>query len=140
MTADRNDPGYEPRFDLDYEFGRQGELWVDSVVQALRTERAEVKTDGRVSRTGNLYVEFECRRRDGWQRSGLATTQSDVWVFVLGSSGMALVVKTDVLKELCRPLWKAGKVAAETDGSHPTKGVLLPLNLLVAYVRERRVA
>lgn len=140
MTVDRFAKGYEPRFDIDYEYGRQGELWIDSVADALKTERAEVKTDGRCQQTGNLYVEFECRRRDGWHRSGLATTEADVWVFVIGDTGIAIVIKTEVLKAICRPLLKQGKVAEERDGSHPTKGVLLPLSHLIAHCRARVAA
>lgn len=137
MTLARLSEGYEPRFDIDYEFGRQGELLIGSVIEALKTESAEVKTDAQSLRTGNLYVEFECLRRDGWHRSGLATTEAEVWCFVLGTTGLALVVQTEALKEICRPLRRAGKVAEERDGSHPTRGVLLPIAHLVTETRKR---
>lgn len=67
--------GYEPRFDLDYARGRQGELFVEAVRDAIQTERCEVKRDDRSVETGNVYVEYQCLRRGKWTKSGIATSR-----------------------------------------------------------------
>lgn len=137
-TTDRNADGYEPRFDVDYEYGHQGEMWVTNVVDALKKDRVEVKRDGKFHQTGNLYVEYECWRRGGWRQSGIATTTAELWVFVLGSSETAIVIPTQLLKNVCRDLWRRDPrpVAEEKDGSHPTRGVLVKLSYLMAVIQK----
>lgn len=132
--------GFEPRFDIDAAYGRQGELFIGSVISALRDGSAEVKTDAQSLRTGNLYVEMRCWRRGQWRKSGLATTTAETWSFVLGTTGLALVVAVDLLKSIAGDLWRAGRVAEERDGSHPTKGVLVPIARLINDARRRGAA
>lgn len=131
--------GYEPAWDLDLEYGRQGELWVADTAEAIRSGSAEVKRDGRWYQTGNLFVEYECRRIGEWRPSGLATTDADVWVFKLGDLGVGLIVETGLLKEYCRELHHRGSVAEQLAGSHPTKGVLLPLAYFLSWLQRRQV-
>lgn len=59
----RKADGYEPRFDIDASYGRQGELFVSSIIDALTGGSVEVKRDSRFAKTGNVYVEYECRKR-----------------------------------------------------------------------------
>jgi hypothetical protein len=138
--TDRHAEGYEPRFDVDYEYGHQGELFVGFVIEALKRDRVEVKRDARYSQTGNFYVEYECRRNGHWCKSGIATSEAELWAFVLGDSGMCVVIPTQSLKELCRQRFRQRHVAAELDGSHPTKGVLVSASSLLAWAKERRQA
>lgn len=135
MTIDRRARGYEPRFDLDYEVGSQGELWTENIVDALAHDRVEVKTDQEALRTGNLYVEFECLGRGGWRRSGIAITQAEIWVFVLQPQGLALVITTDLLRRAAREHYP-DRVRECTRGSHPTKGVVIPISLLITEARR----
>lgn len=134
--TDRNGDGYNPDFDIDFKYGRQGELFVTSVRRAMEEGRVEVKRDGKFAETGNLYVEFRCFRRGKWRPSGLATTDAELWVFVLGDSETALVVPTELLKSICRDLYERGRIAEERDGSHPTKGVLVKVSHLMAEIRR----
>jgi len=123
--------GYEPRFDIDYEYGRQGELFIADVVAALRDNRVEVK---RKSYEDDLfYVEYACRKRGDWAESGIATTEAELWAFVIGESAVAVVVTTERLRDAAAFVWKhmPGMRKEETDGSHPTKGVLVPFVMLV---------
>jgi hypothetical protein len=122
----------EPRFDIDYEYGLQGELYVSDIRRAIEADRIEVKRDSRWSATGNVYVEFECKGR----KSGIATTEAELWAFVLGDTNIAVFIPTATLKEFARRLHRAGRVAQETDGSHPTKGVLVPLPALFAFAAK----
>lgn len=133
MDIDRISDGYEPRFDIDIERGRQGEMFVLGILEALKEggSRVEVKRDDRSQETGNIYVEYQCRRRDGWAASGIAVSEAQIWVFVLCLGDLAVCVSTERLKQLARVAYRRGRVAEETDGSHPTKGVLIRLTDLV---------
>lgn len=138
MTAvDRFAPEYEPRFDIDAEYGRQAELFVDDIRAGLRDGSVEVKRDGRWKDTGNLFVEFKCLRRGKWEPSGIATTAAEVWVFVI--ERLAVVIPTDLLKEESRKWFHRGRVTGGGEtGSHPTKGVLVPLSGLLEFVRSNK--
>ena len=130
--------GYEPRFDIDNRYGHDGERLVGDVIQGMVTGCTEVKRDGMFHKTGNLYVEYECHRRDGWHKSGIATTEADAWAFVLGESNVVICIATSVLKEIARDRYRQGHTAEETNGSHPTRGVLIPAALIVEHARWLR--
>jgi hypothetical protein len=131
--------GAEPEFDIDYEYGRQGEMFVTSIRKAMQEDRVEVKRDGKFAETGNLYVEFACLKRGKWSPSGIATSTSEAWTFVLGDSEVALTLSTELLKDVCRMAYRQGRIAEEKDGSHPTKGVLLKVSTLMAYLRRHKM-
>lgn len=139
MTVDRLSTGYVPEFDRDAEVGRQGELWVDSVADALAAGTAEVKTDERALLTGRVYVEFECRTASGWQPSGIARTKADVWVFVLGRQ-VLVAAPTSLVLRVARRAWRAGNRAECVRGSHPTKGVVIPLTVLLTWALDEVAA
>lgn len=141
--------GRQPDFDIDLAYGEAGESWVHDVVGGAT--KGEVKRDGLFPSTGNIYVEYQCRGRDGiWRPSGIAETKSELWFHILGDTGAALVMSTARLKDYCRPLVRLGKTAEEKDGSNPTKGVLVnvvdfvaslsPLALAGAKRRQERLA
>ena len=138
MSSDlRKADGYEPRFDIDAEYGRQGELFVSSIIDSLTKGSIEVKRDSRFAQTGNVYVEYECRKRGNWTKSGIATTEAELWAFVLGDSNVVFVVPTSSLKELVLELWRNPKNRREeTDGDCPSKGVIVPVNQLVAWAKK----
>lgn len=138
MTSERMAEGYEPRFDIDAEVGHQGEMFVVDIISALQHGSCEVKTDERASLTGNLYVEYECKTRTGWQPSGIATTSAEVWAFVVGP--LALCIPVAVLKDIARHYHRQGNRAECIRGSHPTKGVLVPWRHLLLRVRQAEAA
>lgn len=138
-TVDRMADGYEPRFDIDMEVGRQGEIFITSVIDSLKDGASvETKTDVRALQTGNIYVEFECFRLGQWRKSGIATTEAEVWVFVLGVA--ALCIPTETLKVLARLRWHAGGVREQPRGSHPTKGVIIPIPWLLRELANQAKA
>src|SRR5688572_20048700 len=92
----------EPRWDLDYKAGRQAELWVQNLRKSLEEDTIEVKLDRRFPDTGNIYVEYECKRRGSMRPSGIATTTSRLWIQVLVEDELALIISTDRLKEIAR--------------------------------------
>jgi hypothetical protein len=123
--------GREPRFDLDAEYGHQGEMFVRDVVAGMAEGTIEVKRDRRWVDTGNLYIERQCKRMGEYRPSRIETTAAELWAFVLGDTGCMLVVPTDVLRSEIRH----GGHAEETDGSHPTKGSLVSSQRLLARLR-----
>jgi hypothetical protein len=96
--------------------------------------RIEVKHDKRAIELGTLYVEYECRG----QPSGISTTQADLWVFVIDLSHCAIVLSTERLKDIARHAYKDTRNHRECRaGSHPTKGVAIPLADLMPLVIGR---
>lgn len=135
--ASTSDSKPEPRWDIDYEVGRQAEIWVSDLRKELQSGTVEVKRDRRTVETGNIYIEYECFRRGKWHPSGIATTAANLWLFVLIESELAVVITTERLKQMARQAYRLGRRVEETDGSHPTKGVLLPVaTVIAAMLRE----
>jgi hypothetical protein len=130
-AADRLTDGYEPAFDIDYEFGRQGELFVASVVEALAAGDAtvEVKRDAKIVHTGNVYIEYRCLRGGAYQPSGIADTKADLWAFVLPAN-VLIVAPVENVRELARRHYPRRKAEC-VKGDHPTKGVAIPVGLFV---------
>lgn len=132
---------YEPRFDIDLARGWKAEAWTGEVVEGLRNGRVEVKADDRFADTGNLYVEYACRGRDGlWRDSGIALPDgSHVWVFRLHGQ-VAVVITADLLRRVVRRQIRHGRIAEHPFGENPTKGALVPLSTLLALARQEAAA
>lgn len=83
-------------FDLDLEFGVEGENFVKDLLTDGKT--VEVKRDRKWKDTGNLYIETECffTANEMWGYSGLSVTKAKYWAFVL--EDMILIAPTDALK------------------------------------------
>ena len=129
--TDRLAEGYEPRFDIDYsEVGRPGELFVMGIIEGLKSDRVEVKTDQVSQTTGNIYVEYACKKQGQYKPSGLAVTEASLWVFVLELGDLAIAVSVERLKELFADGWRNGKRRKCIRGGYPTKGVVIPIATL----------
>lgn len=124
------DTARQPNWDIDRQIGEHAELWVSDIRRSFERGTVEVKNDTKALSTGNLYVEYECRRRGAYVPSGIATTKADAWVFVVKQDEFAIVFATDALRQICST--PGIRKAEEKDGSHPTKGYLLPMRFLVA--------
>lgn len=133
MTAvDRLADGYEPAFDVDYEAGRQGELFVARIIDALKTgARVEVKTDDAAQKYGNVYLEYACRYRGEWKPTGIAATEAEIWVQVVGE--LALAAPAERWRDVARHYYLNVPSSRRelVRGSHPTKGVVIPLGEIV---------
>lgn len=136
----RRADGYEPGFDLDLEYGQQAELFVADIAEAIKNGMVEVKRDARWHQTGNLYVEYECKRAGEFRASGIKTSDADLWAFVLGDTDAVLFLTRGTLRELCLELYKQDSFyrVETTRGSHPTKGVKVPLGHLIDWLRRRQ--
>lgn len=120
----------EPRWDLAAAIGYQGELYVDNLRQSLEDGHVEVKTDERAAVTGRCFFEYQCCLRDGWQPSGIAATESALWVHIIARR-IGIVMPVDLLRPVCSVALHEGRTApGGTDGGNPTRGVVLPLPVL----------
>lgn len=136
MTAvDRRAEGYEPDFDIDMAAGAQGELFVARMMDSLGVRGSvEVKYDAQYLNTGNVYLEYRCLRRGQWMPSGIAVTKAAFWAFVLGMDTFCFFIATETLKQAGRERWRYPKARVGLErGSHPTKGVILPVDWLANY-------
>lgn len=103
-----------------------GESWVHSL---LENKKIEVKNDVTISkRTGNVYVEYECRGK----KSGIATTEADYWVFKLADE-RAIVIGTSQLKGRLRELVANGMAKSGVKGgdNNLSVGILVKIKDLL---------
>lgn len=119
------------KFDIDLEFGKQWETYIDELFCGAKT--AEVKTErDRWTGTGNICIEVESYGKP----SGLEATESDVWVHNLVKDGKlvcSLMFPTDVLKEIVP---KASKGTVMGGDNRASKLNLVPLKKLIQVVME----
>lgn len=121
------------RFDVQLAEGLAVEGWFYELTRG--GDRFEVKHDREAIRTGNVYVEYENDpgARDQWKPSGIATSEADCWIFVLGDPApVAFVgVERSRLLELARSAVRRGRSGHQRAGSCPTRGALVRLSDLL---------
>lgn len=138
MTAERFANGYRPEFDIDLARGVQAERYVQDIRDAFTTQRVEVKRDDRAFETGNLYIEYECRHRDGvWRPSGIAASTALVWAFVIGR--LVIAAPTLEVRELAREQYRVHPERRKLMdvGSNPTRGMVIPTREYVQHLSGR---
>lgn len=118
-----------PNWDIDLAYGKAGEGLVAEIL-ADQGHKVEVKNDRQWVNTGNIYVEAECRGKP----SGIQTTEATWWVFVV-SDACILILSTEALRSAVYN--ELGRPAQEKDGSHPTRGRLIPTRNLLAWIQTR---
>ena len=132
--------GYKPEWDIDLKYGQKGERLVrDFLVGMLGEEpgrlTVEVKTDAKYLVSGRVYMEYQCRKRDGWRNSGILASDADYWSFVIGESVVIGVPRTVLLRILERAQDpKLKYLREEKDGSHPTRGVAIPMHHFLTWL------
>jgi hypothetical protein len=122
---------YEPRFDRDYAYGRQGELLVDGLLAALDRGDARVETKRKGIRDCVVYVELEQNAfgRGEWKPSGAAKTEAEAWVYVVADTDIMFVIP---LARIRRALDLGLGTPSSCDSDNPTRGVLLNVGLLLS--------
>lgn len=128
---DRRAAGYQPRWDIDSKVGAQGEFFVVDIIQALENGSSEVKTDEKAAQYQNIYLEYQCRVSGQWCPSGLATTEAELWNHVLLPGPIAITVPVPLLRDVARHHYAAGHRREAPKGSHPTRGITIPLACLL---------
>jgi hypothetical protein len=127
----------EPRFDIDLPYGRQAELQLADYLSWLAegNGRIEVKRKRRLDLW--FYVETHCDkgRRGVYAPSGISTTGAAAWAFTIADTNISIILPTEDLRAaLIDP---STRDCEENDGSCPTRGRLVSLNVLL-YRHQRR--
>jgi hypothetical protein len=95
----------EPHFDIDFARGKVGEDLAETFLADLQGKKIEVKTDYRVSETGNVYVEtWQYHKEDASDKkqSGINITHSDYYCFASPDATGFIMIKTEALKEVIK--------------------------------------
>ena len=121
--------GYCKEFDLDLEFGRLGEQFVEDM--QVGNKKIEVKTERDIWKTtGNIAIEIRYKG----EPSGLSATDSSVWIHLLCYEGTlegGFIFSVPKLKEMIKSLLKA-KLARLVMGGDDNMSqlVLIPIKEL----------
>jgi hypothetical protein len=129
----------EPRFDRDFSYGKQGELLIGEYLEQLARGHGQVEVKRKRILDLGFFVETKCDKgRSGtFQPSGISTTTATTWAFVIGDTGIALFVPTDLLRAMFdSPLTQN---VACVEGNCPTKGKLIYLIDLVNRLERNRI-
>ncbi len=111
---------YQPEWDIDLSYGAEGEKTVAGLL-GLGGQCVEVKHKRRLDM--GFYVEtWQSPGASGdYKPSGINVTRADVWAYVIGDTGVVVLVPTVVLRAAARGC----REVEETDGDNPTKGRLV---------------
>lgn len=124
----------QPDWDLDRLRGEEAEAFVREVRERMLTGTVEVKRDDRATQTGNFYIEYEASTANGWQPSGIAATKANDWAFVCWP--FIVTAPTWMVKLVARRAAREGFKRECGSGSHPTKGVVVPLDSFLVWLAE----
>ena len=109
-------------FKYDLQLGIKGE---SLVAKLLSNKKIEVKTDLKANKTGNVFIEYESRKKP----SGISTTQAEWFCFVLSNENI-IFVETTKLKNLCREYLNTNRDIKGGD-ENTSNGILLPIKKLI---------
>ena len=117
------------KFDLDLDFGKVGEKYIEQVFEG--DGRIEVKTERDIwATTGNIAIEVRCRGK----LSGISTTDARTWIQLLSikntiKGGFVMPVKQ--LKSRIKELHESGEARLVMGGDDDaSQMVLLPIKKL----------
>ena len=113
---------YNNDFSHDLLVGQIAEQFLGNL---LENKKIEVKHDKIAHRSGRVFVEFECRGKP----SGITTTQSDFWAFVL-ITGVVIIISKNRLTALCNEKYNNGYITLGGDGNN-SQGFLIELDDLL---------
>jgi len=128
----------EPRFDRDFSYGKQGELLIGDYLEKLARGHGQVEVKRKRIIDLKFFVETRCDkgRRGTFEPSGISTTTATTWVYVIGDTGIAVFVPTDILRAIFTDRMTLN-VACE-QGNCPTKGKLVDFYDLILHLERNR--
>jgi len=121
--------GYCKGFDLDLEYGKMGEEFVQQVMEG--NTKIEIKTERDIWKTtGNIAIEIRCNGRP----SGLSTTEADTWIHLLAYKGViegGFLLKVGLIKDEIKKRHKNNNLNIVMGGdNNASQMVLLPIKEL----------
>lgn len=114
--------GYEKGWDIDLTFGEIGEAKVREILSG----KIEVKTDRLARNTHNIAVEYSYKTKP----SGIATTESKWWAFIIDENDTIILIETNRLKRIARKYLKTDRDIAGGDNKQ-SRMVLIPMAELI---------
>lgn len=118
----------EKAFDVNLAEGRVSEQWLNSILKS--NDKIEIKTDYKVSETGNVAIEFEDRGKP----SGIKTTRAEWWCIVLAGDiyekKRAILIRTEELLQIAQTC----HIISGGDNDE-AKSWLVPLNKLLKPIK-----
>jgi len=129
----------EPRFDIDYAWGREAECQIEQLLRWIANGDPTVEVKRKSVLDLYFYIETHCDkgRRGEYVPSGISVTTAKAWGFVIGDTGLSVFFPTDSLRMMLDDASTRDK--EETHGSCPTKGKLVSLAVLL-YREKKRLA
>jgi hypothetical protein len=128
----------EPRFDLDYSYGVQGELQIGTLLTWIASGNGQVEVKRKRYLDLDFYIETHCDkgRRGQWQPSGISVTTAAAWAFVIGDTDVAVIIPTEQVRAMLTDPSSFDR--AETDGECPTRGKLISLAALLYRHKQQQ--
>ena len=112
------------QFNEDLKYGKKHE----KLVMKSR-ENYELKTDRLACKTGNVFVEFESRKKE----SGIKTSKADIWIFkIVDKSDKHLFSIEIPLDRLRKKVYNSTYRIVAGGDNLTSKGYLVPLQDLVS--------
>jgi hypothetical protein len=121
----------QPHWDIDYAYGRQGELLVGGLLEGIRT--GSLRTEVKRKRVRDLWFYVETEHNPfgrGWEPSGIGRSTADYYAFVVDRTDAVVLVPTARIRRAIA--LGLGDAKECRDGTCPTRGRLIHLNTLLA--------
>lgn len=110
---------YRPEWDIDREYGEDGE---DTVRRFLALDKSRIETKRKRIRDDVFYVEtHQSPLLGGFRPSGINTTAAEYYIYVIADTGVLVAIPVPLLKAAALD----SKRVDERDGSNPTRGRLV---------------
>ena len=119
----------EPKFDIDLEYGKQGEQHVDQVLREIACGNGKVEVKRKRLPDEWFYVETHCRRDGQYWASGILNTTAETWAIVLADTGYTILAPTELLRRMVDDPSSRDKACQR--GDFPTRGKLISLIVLL---------
>jgi hypothetical protein len=131
MKDDRPISKAEPRFDRDLTYGKQGELLIGTFLEWIANGNGRVEVKRKRYLDLDFYIETHCDKgKTGeYTLSGISVTTAEMWAFVIGESGISVMVPTVELRLMLED--PSTRDRSESDGNCPTRGKLVNLGALL---------
>ena len=126
----------EPKFDIDFKYGRQGELQVEDFLSWIANGNGRVEVKRKRYLDSRFYVEQECDKgRTGeYGMSGINVSDADMWAFAIADTGIIVALPAPLLRKAMQHF--ASYQTQSKDGSCPTKGTMVSFESMLDAARQ----